>query len=74
MDHQADMILPDRFGNCALEERGNQQVRLIQIDCLNGDIVVDIEFNRDLVPQCLQLDEQPLRETVEGMGEEQDAH
>src|SRR5581483_1726651 len=39
-----------------------------------GDVGMDVEFDRDLVAALPQLHMQPLRQTVEGVGEKQDAH
>ncbi len=63
---------PDGFGDRALEERRDDELRPEQRDRFLGDAIVDVEFDRNVVARFAQLDEQPLREAVERMGKQQD--
>ena len=74
MHHKADVSSPDGFGYSTLQERRDDQVRLIEVDGLQRDFVVDVELHRYFVSRLLELDVQSLGKAVERVGQEQDAH
>ena len=71
---QARYPPPDVLGNRALEKRRDDQVGLEQVGRFAGDLVVDVEFDGQLVTAFAQLDVQALRQPVEGMRQQQDLH
>ena len=68
------MIAPNALRDGALEIGSDDEIRPEQLHGLDGHRIADIEFDRDLVPPPGQLDEQPLGQAIEGVGEEQNAH
>ena len=74
MHDEAAMPLPDGARNGAFEKRRKHHVRMEQLRRLAGDVVVDVELHRQLVPVGTQLHVQPLRQAVEGVRQHQDAH
>ena len=74
MNDQATIGAPDVFGNGALERSSQHHVRRVQRNRFARHVVVDVELDRQLVPTLGKLDIESLREAVEAMDEEQDAH
>ena len=74
MHDQAELALPDRARNGALQERRQNKVRPEQLDGLAGHAIMDVELDRELVTIALELDVQALRQAVERVHQQQDAH
>ncbi len=68
------MLAPHRLRNRPLEERRDDEFGLKERNRLDGDVVVDVELDGDLVAALRQLDVQPLGEAVEAVGEEKYFH
>ena len=67
--HQTDLFAPHRLGNGPLEEGRDDEIGPEQRDRLDGDVVVDVEFDGHLVAARAQLDAQALGEAVEAVRE-----
>jgi hypothetical protein len=74
MHDQAKRALQHRARNGALQERRQDEVRPEQFDGLAGDAFMDVELDRELVTIKLEFDVQPLRQAVERVHQQQDAH
>ena len=71
---EAAMPPPHRLGDRALEEGRDDELGRPERDRLLGDAVVDVELERELVAVARELRPEPLRQAVERVAEEQDAH
>ncbi len=74
MDDDAAVRTPHRLGNRALQKRRDDKIGPPGRDGLLGDPIVDIELDRHRMARVDELDVEPLRETVERMRQQQDAH
>jgi hypothetical protein len=74
MHDEADMALPDRLGNRATQVRRDDQIGAEQRHGFLGDAVRNVELDRDFMAAFPQLGAEALRQAVEGVGQEQDAH
>ena len=71
---QARMVAENGFGNASLQERGDHQVRAKERHGFLGGLVVDVELDGQLMPALGERHVQSLRQAVEAVGQEQDAH
>ena len=74
MDHETYDTLPYGLRYGPLQKRSNDQIRVEKRYCFLCNLVIDIEFDRDIVIPILQLHVQPLGQAVESMTEEKDTH
>jgi len=74
MDDQTQGVAPNVLGNGALEERGDDHVGPEQVDRLAGRCIVDVELDGNVVAPFAQFHVQALRQAVEGMAEQENAH
>ncbi len=74
VDNDAAVVLPHRVGDAALEEGSDDELGPPKGHGFFGDVVVDVELDRDLMSVLRQLAVEALRQAVEGVREEQDAH
>jgi hypothetical protein len=72
--HQAHGFAPQRLGDRALEKRRDHQVGTIEARRLDRHRVGDVELDRELVAARGELGVQALREAVEAVREQEDAH
>ena len=74
MNDQTTAGLPDIPRDRSLEKRGEDNVGIEPLDRLARHRVIYIEFDRNIVAALSKRDVQPLRQAVEAVDEEQDAH
>ena len=74
MHDETQVPLPDRFRDRALQERREHEIGPPQLDGLAGHAIVNVELDRELVAVLRELDVQALRQAVERVHEQQDAH
>ncbi|WP_347339778.1 hypothetical protein [Bradyrhizobium rifense] len=74
MDDRHSRLRQTSLGNRLLQERRDHKIRPMQRHALARDLGMDVELDRDIVASIPELDMQPLRQAVEGMRQEQDAH
>jgi hypothetical protein len=74
MHDQAYISPPDRCGNGAFQERRENHIRSKEVRCLVGDPIMYIDLDRELVAVAHEVDIEALRQAVECMHQQQDAH
>lgn len=77
VDDETGMVLPDRCRYGPFKERCNDEIGgcwQITLYRTNGDRIIDIEFDRDLMPTLAQLYKQTLTKAIKGVAEKEDAH
>ena len=74
MHDEATHRAPHRLGDGALQERSDDHVGRPAPHGVVRHSVVDVEFERDLVPPVCEIDPESLSQAVEGMRQQQDAH
>ena len=74
MHDQTEAALPERRRNGAPQERRKNHIGLPQLHGLARDVLVNIEFDGQIVAILGEFHVQPLRQAVERVHQQQDAH